>query len=397
MKLIAYKYRLYPNKTQRILLEKHFGSNRFIYNHFLQRKIEHYKKTKKTIGWCELANELKPLKEKYDWLNEVGSQSLQQTIRHLDNAYTNFFRSNMDFPHFKSKKNNKHSFTIPEPKSIRVDFEKKRLYIPKFINTKNSDNRLKCIFDRNFEGEIKQCTVSRHVDKYYVSILVEQNIELPIKPKMKKDKAIGIDFGIKTFTTFDNGEKIESPKFFKQSQEKLVKHQQEIEKLTKGSTYYISKKEQISKLHAKIGRQRKDFLDKLSYKLTHDNQVETICIEDLSIKKMQSDNEKPTNRIIGDMGWYNFTRLLQYKSDWYGKNFIKIGRFEPSSKTCSVCGNVYRELRRDEREWTCQKCNTHHDRDINAAQNIKDFAFTKMSFKKGRDYPIETPSHLVLG
>ena len=131
--------------------------------------------------------------------------------------------------------------------------------------------------------------------------------------------------------------------------------------------------------------------------MTHDNQVETICIEDLSIKKMQSDNEKPTNRIIGDMGWYNFTRLLQYKSDWYGKNFIKIGRFEPSSKTCSVCGNVYRELRRDEREWTCQKCNTHHDRDINAAQNIKDFAFTKMSFKKGRDYPIETPSHLVLG
>lgn len=397
MKLIAYKYRLYPNKNQRVLLEKHFGSNRFIYNYFLQRKIEHYKKTKKTIGWCELSNELSPMKEKYEWLNEVGSQSLQQTVRHLDNAYTNFFRSNMGFPKFKSKKNNKHSFTIPEPKSIRVDFEKKRIYIPKFKNTKNSDNRLKCIFDREFEGKIKQCTVSRHVNKYYVSILVEQDIELPTKPKIKKDKAIGIDFGVKTFATFDNGEKVESPRFFKQSQDKLAKHQQELEKLTKGSTCYISKKEQISKLHAKIGRQRKDFLDKLSYKLTHDNQVETICIEDLSIKKMQSDNEKPTNRIIGDLGWYNFTRLLQYRSDWYGKNFIKIGRFEPSSKTCSVCGNVYHGLRRDEREWTCKKCKTHHDRDINAAQNIKDFAFTKMSFKKGRDYPIEIQRSLVVG
>ena len=147
------------------MLEKHFGCNRFIYNHFLQRKITHYKETKKTIGWCQIANELPKLKKENDWLNEVGSQSLQQTIRHLDNAYTNFFRSNMGFPKFKSKKNNKHSFTIPEPKSIRCDFDAKRLYIPKFINTKNTDNRLKCIYDRKFEGQIKQCTVSRHNDK----------------------------------------------------------------------------------------------------------------------------------------------------------------------------------------------------------------------------------------
>jgi len=400
MRLKAYKYRLYPNKEQRVLLEKHFGCNRFVYNHFLQRKITHYKETKKTIGWCQIANELPELKKENEWMKEVASQSLQQTIRHLDNAYTAFFRSNSAFPKFKSKKNNRHSYTIPEPKSIRLDFEANRLYLPKFVNTSKNDNRLNCKFHRTFEGEIKQCTVSRNADKYYVSILVEENVELPKKPEMNRDKAIGIDFGVRTFCTFDDGTKIESPKYFKQSQDKLAKHQQELEELEemeKGTTKYKSKKEQIAKLHAKIARQRKDFLDKLSHKLTHDNQVETICIEDLSIKKMQEDNYKATNRIIGDVGWHNFTRLLQYKSDWYGKNFIKIGRFDPSSKTCSVCGNVYHELSRDEKEWTCKKCNTQHDRDINAAQNIIDFAFTNMDFKKGRDYPIEAHTSLVYG
>lgn len=398
MKLLSYKYRLYPNKNQRVLLEKHFGSCRFIYNYFLQKKITHYKETKKTIGWCELANELKPLKEKYEWLDEVGSQSLQATIRNLDNAYTNFFRSNMGFPKFKSKKNNKQSFACPESNSIRPDFKNNRLYLPKFIQTKNKDNRLKCVFDRKFEGEIKQCTVSKTCDcKYYVSVLVEQNIEFPKKPKVKEKTTVGIDFGVKTFLTLSNGDKIESPKYFKQSQDKLAKHQQELEKLTKGSTCWISKKEQISKLHAKIARQRKDFLDKLSHKLTHDNQVETICIEDLSIKNMQSQNQSPTNKIIGDLGWFNLTRMIQYKSDWYGKNFLKIGRFEPSSKTCNVCGEVYHELTLGQREWKCKKCGSEHDRDINAAKNIKDFALNKMGFQKGRNYPIETLTSLVSG
>jgi putative transposase len=398
MKLLAYKYRLYPNKGQRVLLEKHFGSCRFIYNHFLQKKITHYKETKKTIGWVDLANSLVELKKEHEWLDEIGSQSLQATIRNLDNAYTNFFRSNMGFPKFKSRKNNKQSFCCPEANSIRPDFENDRLYLPKFINTKNRDNRLKCVFDRAFEGSIKQCTVSRGSDgKYYASILVEQNIELPKKPVVEESTAIGIDFGVKMFLTISNGEKIESPKYFKQSQDKLAKHQQELELLTKGSTKHISKKEQISKLHSKIARQRKDFLDKLSYKLTHDNQVETICIEDLSIKNMQSQNQAPTNRIIGDLGWFNLTRMLQYKSDWYGKNFLKIGRFEPSSKTCNVCGEVYHELTLDERVWKCKKCGSEHDRDVNASKNVKDFALTNMGFQKGRNYPIETQTSLVSG
>jgi putative transposase len=338
------------------------------------------------------------LKKENEWLDEIGSQSLQATIRNLDNAYTNFFRSNMGFPKFKSKKNNKQSFCCPEANSIRPDVEHNRLYLPKFIKTKKRDNRLKCVFDRKPQGTIRQCTVSRGSDgKYYASILVEQNVEFPKKPKVKESTSIGIDFGVKIFLTLSNGEKIESPKFFKQSQDKLAKHQQELEKLVRGSTSHISKKEQICILHAKIARQRKDFLDKLSYRLTHDKQVETICIEDLSIKNIQKQNQAPTNRIIGDLGWFNLTRMTQYKSDWYGKNFLKIGRFEPSSKTCNVCGLVYHELTLDEREWKCKKCGSVHDRDINAAKNIKDFALTKMGFQKGRNYPIETQRSLVAG
>ena len=135
--------------------------------------------------------------------------------------------------------------------------------------------------------------------------------------------------------------------------------------------------QQITKLHSKIARQRKDFLDKLSHKLTHDNQVNTICIEDLSIKRMQKDNYSPTNKLIGDYAWSKFVNMLQYKSDWYGKNFRKIGRFEPSSKTCSHCGYVNHSLTLNAREWTCPDCNEKHDRDVNAAKNILDFAFPK--------------------
>lgn len=382
----AYKYRIYPTKEQEVLLSKHFGHCRFVYNHFLQVKIDHYKKTKKTINWQDMATQLPQLKDEYEWLSEIGSQSLQQSILNLDRAYTAFFRSGAGFPKFKSRKYARKSFVVPITNSnIKLNYDTKRLVIPKFREG------IKCIFDRPAEGTLKQAIVSQDRDgKYYVSILVEVNKDFPTKPAPKKEKAIGIDFGVKTFLTLDNGTKIEHPKVLKQSQDKLTKHQQDLETLTKGSTAHISKQEQITKLHSKIARQRKDFLDKLSYKLTHENQVNTICIEDLSIKNMQSDNERPTNRIIGDYAWSKFVGMLQYKSDWYGKNFRKIGRFDPSSKICNECGHVNHNLKRNDYEWTCPICNIHHDRDVNAAKNILDFAFPKTTFNMGRNYPIET-------
>ena len=375
-----------PNKLQEELLQKHFGSCRFVYNHFLNVKIKHYKETKKTITWIGLANQLPKLKEEYDWLSEIGSQSLQQSILNLDRAYTAFFRSGAGFPKFKSKKYARKSFIAPITNgNIKLNYETKRLVIPKFREG------IKCIFDREADGILKQAIVSQNKDgKYYVSILVEVNKDVPTKPEPQKDKAIGIDFGVKMFLTLNDGTKIENPTVLKQSADKLAKHQQDLEFFTKGSTDQISKQEQVTKLHSKITRQRKDFLDKLSYKLTHDNQVDSVCIEDLSIKNMQADNERPTNRIIGDYAWSKFVGMLQYKSDWYGKNFRKIGRFDPSSKMCNECGHINHNLKRDDYEWNCSSCNTHHDRDVNAAKNILDFSFPKMEYKMGRNYPIET-------
>ncbi len=396
MKHKAYKYRLYPNKSQRELLEKHFGATRFVYNHFLERKISYYKETKKTIGWTKLANELVQMKHavEFAWLSEIGSQSLQQTIIDLDRAYTNFFRSNAAFPKFKSKKKSKRSFRCPEPKQILVDFENDRLTIPKFTQTKkHGDNRIKCKFHRMFDGEIRQCTVS--VDRckhYFVSILVEESSPLPTKPKARRETALGLDFGIKTFLTTSRNEKIDSPRPYRLSLDKLKQHQSELLNFPKDSTAYRSKGEQIAKLHHKIVQQRKDFLDKLSYKLTNDNQIETVCIEDLSIKDMQKNGFKASNRAISDLSWFAFVQMLQYKSDWSGKNLIKIGRFEPSSKTCNICGYVNHNLTLDMREWVCPTCNNVLDRDLNAALNIVDFAFSSMQFKKGRDYPIEAIS-----
>ena len=384
---------MYPNKEQEVLLSKHFGHCRFVYNHFLEVKIKHYKETKKTITWVDLANQLPKLKEELEWLTEIGSHSLQQSILNLDRAYTAFFRSGSGFPKFKSKKYARKSFIVPiTNNNIKVNYESQRLTIPKF------KGGIKCVFHREIpkDNVVKQAIVSQDRDgKYYVSILVEVNKELPTKSEPKRNKAIGMDFGVKTFLTLNDGTKIENPKVLKQSQDKLSKHQQDLEKLEPDTTKRKSKQEQIAKLHSKITRQRKDFLDKLSHKLTHDNQVNTICIEDLSIKNMQADNYKATNNRIADYAWGKFVSMLQYKSDWYGKNFRKIGRFDPSSKMCSQCGYINHSLTLDQREWKCPQCNTNHDRDVNAAKNILDFSFPKTEFVKGRNYPIEAPMALA--
>lgn len=379
----SYKFRLYPNKEQQTILQNHFGACRFVYNHFLELKIKAYKETKKNLTWVDLANELPKMKQQEEtaWLKEVSSVALQQSVIHLDRAYTAFFKSGKGFPKFKSKRLSKKSYTVLNP--ISVDYDANRLTISKFQQTKACDNRLKCIFSRKLNGEIKQATISQDADgRYYVSILCEIEKELPVKPKISRETARGIDFGVKTFLTMDDGTKIESPLFLKQSLSKLAKHQQELSKLKDGTTAYKSKKQQIARLHSKIARQRKDFLDKLTYRLTHESQVDTICIEDLSIEGMQSENKAPTNRKISDLAWGMFVNMLVYKADWYGKNVVKIGRFEPSSKTCSKCGYIKHDLTLDDREWECPECHAKHDRDVNAAMNIKDFAIPDVNFKR---------------
>ena len=391
----AYKFRLYPNKTQQQALQSHFGAVRFIYNHFLEKKIKIYKETKKTVPWNVLALELPKLKqqEEFAWLKEVNSMALQQAVIHLDKSFLNFFRSGFGFPKFKSKHKSKKSFCFPG--GLKLDYEANRVQIPKFKKTTTLDNRLKCKFSREVEGVVKSATVLQDRDgRYYVSILCEIDMQVPEKKPVLRETSRGIDFGVKTFLTFDNGEKIENPKFLKKSQDKLAKHQQDLAKLEKGTTRYKSKQEQITKLHSKIARQRKDFLDKLTSKMCNDSQVDTFCIEDLSIKDLQSQNRHAMNRTIGDLAWNMFVQMLTYKAEQRGKNVVKIGRYVPSSKTCSNCGYVKHDLQLSDREWDCPECSNHHDRDINAAKNIKDFALPSMNFNKMAGSVLSNDNHL---
>lgn len=370
----AFKYRLAPSKEQKVLLEKHFGCTRFIWNWALNKKMEAYQTTKKNISRYELQAELPKMKKgEQPWLTEVGSLSIQSKLEDLDKAYTSFFRHKNKYPNFKSKKN-RQCFRVPQ--NTKADFEKGKVIIPKFLEG------IKCVFDRQFEGDISSSYVSKTpTGKYFVSILVEDGKELPIKPTIKEKTTIGIDLGLKHFATLSDGTKIENPKHLKWSLRKLKTQQKRLTKKTKGSNNRNKQRIKVAKIHEKITNCRKDFHHKLSHMLTHDNQVKTICMETLSTKDMMKNKdvderdeyrflEKMRHQQIADVGWNSFTNILKYKCDWYGKNFIQIGRYEPSTKLCS-CGYINHSLTLKDREWTCPSCKVTHDRDILAANNIK--------------------------
>jgi putative transposase len=359
--LKAFKYRLYPNQEQKVLLEKHFGCVRFVWNWALGKKMEAYQKDKTNLSRYELQAELPKMKKgEQPWLAEVGSLSIQSKLEDLDKAYTSFFKKKVAYPKFKCKRNDQ-KFRVPQ--NTKVDFEKGKVIIPKFLGG------IKCIFDRQFEGDISSSYVSRTTTgKYFISILVEDGKELPTKPKIAEKSTIGIDLGLKHFATFSDGTKVENPKPLKRFLKKLKKQQRQLSKKTKGSNNRNKQRIKLAKTHEKITNCRKDFHHKLSHKLTHDNQAKTICMETLSTKDMMENSYMA--RQIADVGWNSFTNILKYKCDWYGKNFVQIGRFEPSSKLCS-CGYINQTLTLKDREWTCPSCKATHDRDILAANNIK--------------------------
>lgn len=278
--LKSYEYRLYPNKEQIIMLAKHFGCNRFIYNWALAKRIEEYEKTGKTISKFELNKMITQLKkeEKTQWLSEVLAQSLQQSIQNMETAYINFFRSKKGFPKFKSKKSHRYSYRIPQ--NLKVDFENHKIFLPKigYVNIR---------VDRQFIGEIKSATVKQVPSgKYFVSILIEDGICEPDKKELDKDKAIGIDLGLKHFAILSNGIKIENPKTLKQHLAKLKVLQKRLSKKVKGSNNRNKARIKVAKQQEKIANIRKDFLQKLSTQIINDSQIDTICLETLNISGM---------------------------------------------------------------------------------------------------------------
>lgn len=365
---LSYKYRLYPNKTQQQILEKHFGATRWIYNYGLENKIKAYQKDKSNLSCFQISSELPKLKsnKETEWLKEINAQSLQMSLRQLDNAYTKFFKKQNKFPKFKSKKD-KNSFSIPQGNSI--DFKNVKA---KFVKL----GEIKIIIDRQFIGRIIKATISKNkVNQYFVSYTVDEKFEI-IKPKKIKDKTtIGIDLGLKSFAVLSDGRTIENPKYFNKNEKRLTILQRRLSKKQKGSQNIKKANLKVAKLHNKISNQRSYFLHNFTHQLTHDNQVDTYAIENLNVKGMMKNH--CLAKAIGDVSWGEFIRQLTYKSKWYGKNLIVIGRFEPSSKMCS-CGYVNKDLTLTDRKWTCPKCQTTHDRDLLAAQNIKKFALSPL-------------------
>jgi len=359
----AIKYRLYPTGTQKVLLEKHFGATRWVFNYGLSKKIETYQKEKESLSCFEIANELPKLKEEIEWLKEINAQSLQMSLRQLDNAYTAFFRKQNDFPKFKSKKDKK-SFSIPQ--GNRIDFESEKAFFIKI-------GKIKVKVDREFDAKIIRATISKNsIGQFFVSYIIKDVKEKKLK-KIYEKNTLGIDLGIKDFATLSSGVRIENPKYLKVSENRLKVLQRRLSKKQKGSKNRIKARLKVAKCHNKIRNQRINFLHNLTTKLVRDNQTNTYAIENLNIKGMMKNH--CLAKAISDVSWGEFVRQMDYKCKWSGKNLLKIGRFEPSSKMCS-CGEINHKLTLADREWTCLKCGTTHDRDILAANNIKKFALT---------------------
>ena len=353
---------MYPDEGQREMFLKHIGACRFVYNLSLERKIKAYETDKTTLSCYNLNAMLPDLKKEFEWLTEVNSQSLQQTNRNLDSAFTRFFREKKGFPKFKSRKNPLQTFGIPQ--HYKVDFDNNRVKLPKigWIKTKLS---------RQFNGISKTATVSMTATgKFFISILVDDGRETPEKEPFGYDSTIGLDVGITDFVTMSDGTKINNPKFLIGSIQRLKVLQRRVSKKKKGSKNRDKAKYQVAKQHEKITYQRKDFLHKVSSKAVSDNQA--IAIETLNVTGMMKNH--CLAQAIGDVSWSEFFRQLEYKCEWYGKTLLRIGQFEPSSKICSVCGSINDDLKLSDREWTCAGCGTLHDRDVNASINIKKFA-----------------------
>ena len=353
----AYKYRIYPTKQQQTFLDENFGAARFIWNQ-LVANFNNYG----TPDYIKNLSET-TLKEEHVWLKDRISYALQQKSRDFFETTKQYFNKSrnkqLGRPKFKKKGISVDSIRIPGQAIDYIkafDFDKQILKIPK-LKTK-----LKLKIDRTFTGHINNITISRNnINEYYVSVCVEEET----KHKKKTYRDIGLDLGLLDLAILSDGTKFKNPTYFRETQTKLKKAQQHLARKTKGSVKYLKQKIKVARIHKKISNQRNWYLHNIStYLVTN---FDSIFVEDLNIAGMMKN--KKLSKSIQDVSWSSLINMLSYKCRWYDKELLKVSRFFPSSKLCSVCGTRNEPMSLDVREWICS-CGAIHDRDVNAARNI---------------------------
>lgn len=359
---IGFRYRIYPNASQRTMLAKHFGCARFAYNYALALKIKTWETEKKNLSQFDLCKVFPKLKkeEATAWLSEICSHALQCEMANLDTAYTKFFKEKKGFPKFKSKHTDRKSYST----NLSIAVGETHVKLPKV-------GRVRAAISRPISGRIVKATVSQTATgKYFVSVLCNDGAEPPAVARSTVKDTVGIDLGLSHFLTLSTGEKVDNPRHHKKALRKLARAQRKLSRRTKGSNNRKKQARKVARVHEKITNRRRDFHHKLSTRIIRENQA--VALETLNVSGMQKNSRLA--RSISDAGWNGFVSMLEYKAARAGKPVLRIGRFCPSSKLCS-CGTINHALKLSNKVWTCMDCGTTHDRDILAANNIKRMAF----------------------
>ena len=361
----TYRYRLYPNEAQKAELARTFGCSRWVYNWALETKTKAYYQDEESIGFADLSRRLTQQKksEETEWLQEVSAVTLQQSLRNLNQAFTNFFEGRAEYPSFKSKRSRQTARYVGSAFDIRKENGKRRLRLSKMPGLINIR------WSRELPSEPSSCTVTKNAaGQYHVCFACTEEVKsLPRVNGEDGDlKPVGVDLGIESLAVLSTGEKVGNPRWFENEYKRLRREQQKLSRKEKGSNNRQRQRKRVAKIHQRIQDRRKDFIEKLTTRLARTFDV--IVVENLSVKNMQQNGRLA--RHITQAGWSQIVRRLRDKCEWYGRTLVIADKWFPSTKRCSACGHIGESKPLDVREWTCSECGTHHDRDINAAKNL---------------------------